>query len=88
MPIVLKSGSLILLEPSGPVQACNGIDLPCTIHVSDSISVHHQESSTVHTVIGIGHTGYDDCLLVVIVLLIFLYIKCTRVTRQPDEDHR
>jgi len=28
--IVLKSGSLILLEPSGPVQACNGIALPFT----------------------------------------------------------
>jgi hypothetical protein len=26
--IVLKSGSLDLLEPSGPVQACNGIALP------------------------------------------------------------
>jgi hypothetical protein len=26
--IVLKSGSLVLLEPSGPVQACNGIALP------------------------------------------------------------
>ena len=25
MPTVLKSGSLNLLEPSGPVQACNGI---------------------------------------------------------------
>ena len=25
MPTVLKSGSLKLLEPSGPVQACNGI---------------------------------------------------------------
>jgi hypothetical protein len=25
VPIVLKSGSLDLLEPSGPVQACNGI---------------------------------------------------------------
>jgi len=24
----MKSGSLILLEPSGPVQACNGIALP------------------------------------------------------------
>ena len=30
MPTVLKSGSLILLEPSGPVQACNGIALPFT----------------------------------------------------------
>ena len=28
MPIVLKSGSLNLLEPSGAVQACNGIALP------------------------------------------------------------
>jgi len=25
---LLKSGSLNLLEPSGPVQACNGITLP------------------------------------------------------------
>jgi len=29
----------------------------------DSYSVHHQESSTVHTAIGICHTGYADCLL-------------------------
>jgi hypothetical protein len=28
MPIVLKSGSLNLLERSGPVQACNGIAVP------------------------------------------------------------
>ena len=28
MPIVLKSGNLNLLEPSGSVQDCNGIDLP------------------------------------------------------------
>ena len=33
------------------------------LHVSESISVHHQESSTVHTAIGICHTGYADCLL-------------------------
>ena len=26
VPNVVKSGSLNLLEPSGPVQACNGID--------------------------------------------------------------
>jgi len=34
-----------------------------TLHVSESLSVHHQESSTVHTAIGICHTGYADCLL-------------------------
>jgi hypothetical protein len=28
VPIVLKSGSLSLLEPSGPVKAFNGISLP------------------------------------------------------------
>jgi hypothetical protein len=28
VPIVKKSGALNLLEPRGPVQACNGIDLP------------------------------------------------------------
>ena len=31
-----------------------------TLHVSESFSVHHQESSTVHTAI---HTGYADCWL-------------------------
>ena len=33
-----------------------------TLHVSDSICVH-QQFFTVHTAIGIGHTGYADCLL-------------------------
>jgi hypothetical protein len=28
VPIVLKSGSLNILEPSGPVKACNEIALP------------------------------------------------------------
>jgi hypothetical protein len=28
VPIVFRSGSLNLLEPSGPVQACKGIALP------------------------------------------------------------
>jgi len=31
MPIVLKSGILNLLEPSGPIQACNGVALPIII---------------------------------------------------------
>jgi len=34
-----------------------------TLHVSDSFSASHQESSTVHIAIGICRTGYDDCLL-------------------------
>jgi len=33
MLIVLKSGSLNLLKPSEPVQACNGIALPSTNYI-------------------------------------------------------
>jgi len=33
VPIVLKSGSLNLLEPSGPAQACTGIALPLLVLV-------------------------------------------------------
>ena len=33
MPIVLQSGSLYLLELSGPVQACNGIALLLPAHI-------------------------------------------------------
>jgi hypothetical protein len=32
VPNFLKSGSLNLLEPSGPVKACNGIDLPLPLN--------------------------------------------------------
>ena len=39
MPTVLKSGSLNLLEPSGPVQACNGIALPFYLYVQ--LQIHH-----------------------------------------------
>ena len=31
VPIVFESGSLNLLEPSGPVRACNGIALPLPV---------------------------------------------------------
>jgi len=37
VPIVLKSGGLNLLEPSGPVQTCNGIALPF-LHIAYSDS--------------------------------------------------
>jgi len=33
----MKSGSLSLLEPLGPVQACNGIALPFTYILQNSI---------------------------------------------------
>jgi hypothetical protein len=34
-----------------------------TVHVSDGLSVHHQESKTVHTASGICQTDSADCLL-------------------------
>jgi len=34
-----------------------------TLRFSDRFSVHHRESSTVYTAIGICHTGFADCLL-------------------------
>ena len=42
----MKSGNLNFLEPSGPLQACNGTALPFTVyalHVSGGFSAHHQE---------------------------------------------
>jgi len=36
VPIVLNSGILSHLEPSGPVQACNGIALPLPLPLSDT----------------------------------------------------
>ena len=32
-----------------------------TLHVLDSFSVHHQESNTVHTAIGVCPSGYAVC---------------------------
>ena len=34
-----------------------------TLHVSGRFTVHHHESSTVYTAIGICHTGFVDRLL-------------------------
>jgi hypothetical protein len=35
VPIVLKSGSLNLLEPSGPVKACDGVAFIYTVPLDD-----------------------------------------------------
>jgi len=34
-----------------------------TVHVSDGLSVHHQESKTVHTASGLCQRDSADCLL-------------------------
>ena len=47
VPIVLKSGSLNLLEPSGPVQACNGIALPLPLFIKyDFIWPHNLDTNS------------------------------------------
>ena len=33
--VVMKSGNLNFLEPSGPLQACNGTDLPLHVPVGN-----------------------------------------------------
>jgi len=38
VPIVLKCGSVKLMEPSGPVQACNGIALPLPVNLKKMTS--------------------------------------------------
>ena len=40
MPTVLKSGSLNLLEATGPAQACTGIDLPLHRDKEDRCILH------------------------------------------------
>ena len=44
-----------------------------TLHVSDSFSVHRQESRTVHTAIVICHMGYADWLLESITCMTYTY---------------
>jgi hypothetical protein len=48
VPIVLKSGSLNLLEPSGPVQACNGIALLLP-NIADEMSLENQNHEEART---------------------------------------
>jgi hypothetical protein len=45
VPIVMKSGSLKLLEPSGPVKACNGIAFTLytnPTHIGYFLRVRHE----------------------------------------------
>jgi len=69
MPIVMKSGSLNLLETSGPVQACNGIALPFTfksyvannvIYSTDTAAINSYETDVYvkHFIVQLMHTNY------------------------------
>jgi len=50
MLIVLKSGSLNLLEPSGPVQACNEIALPFIMEEFVVVIIHLGEELYPHVI--------------------------------------
>jgi hypothetical protein len=46
VPIVLKSGSLNLLEPSGPVKGCNGIALALPVlHCNRCLTTEYSETT-------------------------------------------
>jgi len=55
--VVTKSGSLNLLEPSGPLQACNGTALPLPLHLTScdinlvfiTLSIRHTVNRHAHT---------------------------------------
>ena len=53
MPTVLKSGNLNLLEPSGPVQACNGIALPVFFTYDSVVGIA--------TRYGLDSSGVESC---------------------------
>ena len=53
----MKSGNLNFLEPSGPVQACNGTDLPflhtvAFAEISESVVLKHdtEQNKTQHVI--------------------------------------
>jgi hypothetical protein len=68
VPIVLKSGSFNLLEPSGPVKACNGIALPlplldfCALYVVCAVS-------------GFGPRSFEKVGTRIIIIIIIIIIS-------------
>ena len=59
MLIVLKSGSLKLLEPSGPVQACNGVALPFYLFLAVHFQHHPVAPMSCVFSYGVAMTGTD-----------------------------
>ena len=59
----IKSYIVILIIKSKEMHCFSNLFWYRTLHVSDRITVHHQESSTVHTAIVICHTSYAESLL-------------------------
>ena len=58
-----RASLYILILKTNKMQHFSNLFLFRTLNYSDRFTVHNQESSTVHTAIGICHTDYADCLL-------------------------
>ena len=66
-----------------------------TLHVADTFSVHHQEFFTLHTAIGIWHTGFADCFRVrsgwngsyILILCVKYLLLCVQ-WKTPNDGHR
>jgi hypothetical protein len=57
VPTLLKFGSLNLLEPSGPVQACNGIALPLQTYNNREKHVSKVRSASKKSADGVSKTS-------------------------------
>ena len=67
--VVMKSGNLNFLEPSGPLQACNGTDLPLKIpnNHNTAVSARTKTSGTfVHV--------QRDCVVVLLIIIIIIIV--------------
>jgi hypothetical protein len=82
----MKSGSLNLLEPSGPVQACNGIALPLPLHTIYEYGRGQRNTTrraTCSTSISVYYRGNIMCLEGVRqtrCYYVYSYLHETRVT--------
>jgi len=82
--VVMKSGNLNFLEPSGPFQACNGTALPLVVFNTDSSSLGstHFWVLIVYDmcswfILVMLHTeGCLECYFVWSVLLYFIVLSC------------
>jgi hypothetical protein len=54
---------ILIVKPTRCTSFSNYVFLHNTLHVSDGLSVHHQELKIVHTVTGICQTDTATCLL-------------------------
>ena len=64
-----KTSSVSVVKPTRCMNVSNLFYWSNTLHVSDGLSVHHQEFKTVHTATGIRQRDTADCLLAIFALL-------------------